>query len=275
MCLSKLSKRGKTQGFRYNTLYWGDYAEFFPHNHKLYRRRGVGDAYRKCEPRTRDLARRARRSLSTLEAGELGLGTRGILGASARTPSGLPQEVLRVLAAHESFANPVLLIGVVEHRVNLDTTKTPSQNDIWCLLGTDSGHVSVAVEGKAGEDFDRRLGDWLKSDGDGKERRLAFLCGVLGAAQRPDVGLRYQLLHRAATAVLEAKRWRLPSALMHVQSFRESKTAWNDYSDFAEFLGLQVSRDSVSGPVRTSGVDLYLAWVNCDVSKDSDAAAAV
>lgn len=189
--------------------------------------------------------------------------------------SGLPLEVLKVLAAHEAFQNPVLLVGVVEHRVNLDTSKTPSQNDIWCVLGTDSGHVSVAVEGKAGEDFDRRLGDWLKSDGDGKERRLAFLCDVLGAASRPDLGLRYQLFHRAASAVLEAKRWRLPRALMLVQSFRESKTAWSDYSDFAQFLGLQVSRDSVNGPVTASGVDLYIAWVNSQVGKDSDAAAAV
>lgn len=62
---------------------------------------------------------------------------------------------------------------------------------------------------------------------------------------------------------------------MLVQSFRESKTAWNDYSDFAQFLGLQVSRDSVNGPVTASGVDLYIAWVNSEVGKDSDAAAAV
>jgi uncharacterized protein DUF6946 len=189
--------------------------------------------------------------------------------------SGLPQEIFDVLTAHETFSNPVLLVGVVEHRVKLDTAKTPSQNDLWCVLATDAGHVSVAIEGKAGEDFDKRLGDWLKSESDGKERRLAFLCDVLGVETKPDLGLRYQLFHRAASAVLEAKRWRFPKALMLVQSFRESKTAWNDYSDFAKFLGLNVARDSVSGPVSASGVDLYLAWVHSPLGKDSDAAAAV
>jgi len=151
----------------------------------------------------------------------------------------------------------------------------PSHSDVFALARGEAGLVSMTVEGKAGEDFDKRLGDWLKSDGDGKERRLAFLCDVLGAASKPDLGLRYQLFHRAASAVLEARRWRLPKALMLVQSFRESKTAWKDYSDFAKFLGLDVSRDSVGGPVKASGVDLYLAWVHSDVGKDSDAAAAV
>jgi len=184
--------------------------------------------------------------------------------------------LLKVLAAHEAFRNPELLIGVVEHRVNLDTVKTPSQNDIWCILGTDAGSVSVAVEGKAGENFDKRLGDWLESDRSGKERRLAFLCNVLGAEAKPDPGLRYQLFHRAASAVLEAKRWRLPKALMLVQSFSESRTAWSDYSDFAKFLGFgAVARDRVSGPIRASEVDLYLAWVHSEPGKDIDAAAAV
>lgn len=191
------------------------------------------------------------------------------------SPSGLPPELFEVLSAHEAFPNPVLLIGVVEHRVKLDTAKTPSQNDLWCVLATDTGHVSVSVEGKAGEDFDKRLSDWLKSEGDGKARRLAFLCDVLGVETKPDLGLRYQLFHRAASAVLEAKRWRISKAPMLVQSFGESKTALNDYSDFAKFLGLGVARDRVSGPVRTSGVDLYLAWVHSPLAKDSDAAAAV
>ena len=189
--------------------------------------------------------------------------------------SGLPHEVLRVLSAHEAFGNPVLLVGIVEHRVKLDTNKTPSQNDLWCVLGTDGGHVSVAVEGKAGEDFDKRLEDWLNSDSNGKERRLEFLCKVLGIDSKLDFGLRYQLFHRAASAVLEAKRWRLSRALMLVQSFKESKTAWNDYADFAKVFGLDVSRDSVSGPVKASACDLYFAWVHSAVAKDSDAAAAV
>lgn len=157
----------------------------------------------------------------------------------------------------------------------LDTTKTPSQNDLWCVVGTDTGSASVAVEGKAGEDFDRRLVDWLKSEGNAKDRRLAFLCDTLGSSEKPGEHLRYQLFHRAASAVLEARRWRLTKALMLVQAFGESQTSWQDYSDFASWLGLKVTRDDVAGPVDASGVDLYLTWIDCPLAADDVAAAAV
>lgn len=48
------------------------------------------------------------------------------------------------------------------------------------MLLTDTGQASVAVEAKAGEEFDKRLQDWLVSEGESKEQRLAFLCDVLG-----------------------------------------------------------------------------------------------
>lgn len=44
--------------------------------------------------------------------------------------AGLPDEVHAVLNAHDDFRNPTLLVGIVEHRVTLDTRKTPSQNDL-------------------------------------------------------------------------------------------------------------------------------------------------
>ena len=193
------------------------------------------------------------------------------------TDSGLPVEVHDTLHSHAAFQNPTLLLGIVEHRVALDTARTPSQNDLWCMLATDSGPVSVAVEGKAGEDFDRRLKDWFGSgkETEGKERRLKFLCEVLGIAGSPPLTLRYQLFHRAASAVLEAKRWRIGKALMLVQSFAESSTSWQDYVDFAELLGLSVARNAVSGPVVAGGVELYLAWVHSQVASDEVAAAAV
>ncbi|MHB1094731.1 MAG: DUF6946 family protein [Gemmatimonadaceae bacterium] len=197
--------------------------------------------------------------------------------ARRTTDSGLPPEVHAVLNAHAAFRNPRLLVGIVEHRVALDTAKTPSQNDLWCMVGTDTGQASVAVEGKAGEEFDRRLDVWLGSDGDrrGKDARLRFLCEVLGANDRPDPQLRYQLFHRAASAVLEAERWGVGKALMMVQSFAESPTSWQDYVDFAAWLGVKVSRDSVSGPVKTRSTDLYLAWVHSDLATDALAATAV
>ena len=84
--------------------------------------------------------------------------------SQCNSPSGLPHEIHATLNSHSAFRNPVLLLGIVEHRVTLDTPKTPSQNDLWCMVLTDAGQVSVAVEAKAGEEFDKRLRDWLASE---------------------------------------------------------------------------------------------------------------
>jgi len=195
--------------------------------------------------------------------------------AQRNTASGLPPEVSRALASHPDFADPQLLLGVVEHRVVLDTPKTPSQNDLWAVLLTASGQVSVAVEAKAGEDFDRPLREWLRSDGEGKDRRLRFLCDQLGLNEPPSEALRYQLFHRTASALLEAKRWRISRALMLVQSFSESKTSWQDFQAFAALLDLDVARNAVAGPRGTSGLSLYLCWVDSPKATDDLAAAAV
>lgn len=193
------------------------------------------------------------------------------------SPSGLPAEIHAALDAHAAFRNPALLLGIVEHRVILDTPKTPSQNDLWCIMSTDTGLASVAVEGKAREDFDKRLTDWFGSGTErgGKERRLKFLCEVLGVCREPEVTHRYQLFHRAASAVLEARRWHLTKALVLVQSFKESATSWQDFVDFATLLGLSVARNGVSEAAKAGGVDLHLAWVHSELATDEIAALAV
>ena len=60
------------------------------------------------------------------------------------------------------------------------------------------------------------LADWLKEASEGEEGRLKFLCDTLQAVNQPPPHLRYQLFHRAASAVLEAQRFRAPFAVMMV-----------------------------------------------------------
>lgn len=197
---------------------------------------------------------------------------------SQRTePSGLPPEVCRALGAHEAFRAPELLLGIVEHRVALDTSKTPSQNDLWCMLKTETGLASVAVEAKAGEDFDKPIGEWLGKDNESasKRRRLTFRCDILQTSREPNPELRYQLFHRAASAILEARRWRAPKALMLVQSFKESPTSWSDYAAFVALFGLSAQRDAIAGPARLKDADLYFAWVDSPLASDAVTATAV
>ena len=133
----------------------------------------------------------------------------------------------------------------------------------------------MTVEGKAGEEFDQRLGDWLKRESAGKEQRLAFLCDVLGVSMPPDMALRYQLFHRAASAILEARRWKIGTALMLVQSFAESQTSWSDYCAFASLLALDHERNSISDGRPLGDITLHLCWVDSKKAQDSRAAEAI
>lgn len=191
------------------------------------------------------------------------------------TESGLPPEVEMVLSSHPRFQGARLLIGVVEHSVILDDKRRPSQNDLWGVLLTNAGLVSMSVEAKAGEEFDKRLGDWFQQDSKGKEQRLSFLCKKLAIEEKPSKSLRYQLFHRAASAVIEARRWHLPIALMLIQSFSESKTSWQDYADFAALFRLDAMRNKVIGPWRLEGIDLFLGWVDSIKADDAMAASAI
>lgn len=134
----------------------------------------------------------------------------------------------------------------------------------------------MAVEGKAGEEFDKRLVEWLGEGSIGKENRLKFLCDTLGLKERPNLELRYQLFHRAVSAIIEARRWRIPTALMLVQSFAESPTAWNDYVAFAALLNVSAVRNDISS-VRAldKGIALHLGWVDSEIAPDDLAAKAV
>jgi len=191
------------------------------------------------------------------------------------TPSGIPPEIEAVLSAHPAFRGASLLVGIVEHSVILDDPRRPSRNDLWGVLLTEAGHVSMALEAKAGEDFDKPIGVWMQSESEGKAERLTFLCRQLGVLERPPETLRYQLFHRTASAVIEARRWRFGSALMLVQSFAESRTSWQDYSGFAKLLSIQAMRNATVGPQSLGDVDLFLAWVDSPRADDRLAASAI
>ena len=55
--------------------------------------------------------------------------------AAAKTPSGIPSEVLRTLDTSETFRAAEPIAAVPEHRVTLDDDRRPSQNDLWLFFG--------------------------------------------------------------------------------------------------------------------------------------------
>jgi len=189
-------------------------------------------------------------------------------GFSARTlayswqeADGFPSEVHSVLSAHEPFHGIKLLLAFPEHQVHLPGGSRPSQNDIWVLARAGANLVSIAVEGKVAEPFGPTLEEWLDGASPGKSARLKFLCGELGLPEELPGAVRYQLLHRSASAVIEAKRFGAPHAVMLVHSFSQTHQWLEDYAAFATLLGVNVAVNRVVSVGRRGGVELHLGWV--------------
>lgn len=189
-------------------------------------------------------------------------------GFSARTlayswqeADGFPPEVLAVLAAHQEFAGIQLLLAFPEHQVHLPGGSRPSQNDIWVLARAGNSLVSIAVEGKVAEPFGPTLAEWMNEASAGKAARFAFLRTVLGLPDQVTGTMRYQLLHRSASAVIEAKRFGAAHAVMLVHSLSQSQQWFEDYAVFAGLLGAQVAVDRIVSVGERDGIQLHLGWV--------------
>jgi len=106
------------------------------------------------------------------------------------------------------FQDVELLLAFPEYKVPLKPYRSrPSQNDIFILAKGNDQLISIAVEGKVDESFGEIIDDWKLHDMGGKKVRLKFLCEVLQLDVNKIDHIRYQLLHRTASAVIEAKKF--------------------------------------------------------------------
>lgn len=183
------------------------------------------------------------------------------LAYSWQEASGFPAEVQRVLSSCPELSALQLLLAIPEHQVPLPGGSRPSQNDIWVLARSQSGLVSIAVEGKVSEPFGPTVEEWSAEGSQGKKDRLSFLCRELGICVAPPPTLRYQLLHRTASAVIEAKRFCASTAVMLVHSFSQSHLWFEDFGAFAQVLGCTVAVNQVAHVGVRGAVDLYIGWV--------------
>jgi len=179
--------------------------------------------------------------------------------------NGFPDSVQKVLQASgiRALHDLELLLGLPEHQVLLPPAGgAPSQTDLWVLANGVEGLVSIAVEGKVKETFGERVADWLgEHPSPGKDVRLRFLCERLGVTQSDIASVRYQLLHRMVSALLEAERFRSRHALMLVHSFSTANDGLQDYQAFAERLGGKAPVNAITDVGERSGIHLHLGWV--------------
>jgi hypothetical protein len=180
----------------------------------------------------------------------------------------LPPQIKTALKSHSAFRSAELIDAFLERKVDLESEGRPSQTDLLAVIGIGKRLAVVAVEAKAGEPFGEVVEQWLDGS-DGKDKRLKGLRKILGLSRKAALPLCYQLLHRSASAVLEAQRYRTDIAVLLVHSFSDDKKGFADFSAFLKALGVKNPRPgALSGPIKLKHVSLYAGWVEDKAPKD-------
>jgi len=174
----------------------------------------------------------------------------------------LPKDVKKVLTQIPELKEIEALIIIPEHKVPLPPGEvSPSQSDCWVLARTSEHLISIAVEGKVAETFGTTIDEWFSNPSKGKKERLSYLCSQVGIDNPPPGNIRYQLLHRTASAIIEAKRFHAKYAIMLVHSFSQTAEWFDDYKEFVELFGAEAKLNKIISAGKRSGVNLYFAWV--------------
>ncbi len=168
--------------------------------------------------------------------------------------TGLPPEIAALFPEH-----PELLLSIPEHKVALPGGGRPSQCDVFALIRLGAATCALAVEAKVNETFGPTLADWQATPSPGKALRLDSICQMLGLSD-PAPDLRYQLFHRTAAAVVEARRFKTDRAAMVVQSFSQDHRWHDDFARFAAQFGLDIPPGSMGTVSLPCGLPLTLGW---------------
>lgn len=189
-------------------------------------------------------------------------------GYSARTlahsweaAKSIPPEVAAIMS--EAFATPELLFAVPEHKTLLPGGTRESQTDVLALVRHPGGLATYTIEGKVDEPFGPTVGEWLVDASPGKVERLAHICGLLGLSECPP-DIRYQLLHRTASALIEAERFDAMLAGMIVHSFSPDRRWYGEFVRFGSLLGCKIEPGRAETISAQSGKSLVIGWATGD-----------
>ncbi|NGO49759.1 hypothetical protein G6N73_00975 [Mesorhizobium camelthorni] len=173
---------------------------------------------------------------------------------------GLPPEIARMFDAPAE-----LLLALPEYKVPLPGGTTQSQNDVFALVRHADQTCAAMIEGKVNEPFDKTVAEWLGTPSEGKQMRLSHICQLLGLdPEQPPLHLCYQLLHRTASALIEARRFKTDEAAMIIHSFSPKRLRFDDFAALLNVFGLSAEPDTAVSTTLPSGQRLRLGWASGD-----------
>lgn len=179
--------------------------------------------------------------------------------------NGFPESVKRVFkkTSLPIFKEIELLIALPEHKVPLPGGLRASQSDIFVLARANNELVAIAVEGKVSEDFGPLVSEWLniKDKKTNRPERLNFLVKKINIEGKDIRDIRYQLIHRTASSIIEAERFSAKHALVLIHSFSQTYEHFEDLAKFISLYNLKAEKDNIKGPTVINGINLYFSWV--------------
>jgi len=180
--------------------------------------------------------------------------------------SELPPEISLLLsrAGRPELEDLTLLAAFPEWQVALPGGQTTSNTDVMAFCRNDSGLCVLAVEAKVLEDFGPTVGEKRADASDGQRLRLDYLHQLLGVDLFND-SIRYQLLHRTASAILTARDFHAATAVMLVHAFETPADRRQDFNAFCESVGAVPVSPGVFQLSGNNRPAVYLAW--CDGEK--------
>ena len=152
-----------------------------------------------------------------------------------------------------------ILAAFPEYQVPLPGGSTASQTDLMVIARGAAGLVVIAVEGKVDETFGPTVGEKREGASAGQTERLTYLHQVLQLSQPVPGSIRYQLLHRTASALIVAEQYSAVAAVMLVHSFSAERAGFEEFASFSNLMGAEVA----IGEIARARVNqrLYLGWV--------------
>jgi len=175
----------------------------------------------------------------------------------------MPTEISKALikTSEPLLANLVPILAVPEFKVPLPGGGRASQNDVFVLARSSVGPVCIMVEGKVNESFGPTLKEWQNDASRGKGHRLKFLLQTLCIPKISEGHVRYQFLHRAASAIVTGEQYHASAAIVLIHSFSERRSGWKDYEAFFCLFGKQAVCNEVQHLTSITSIPLFSAWV--------------
>lgn len=180
----------------------------------------------------------------------------------AAAATGFPPEIK---AAFESGGSPLLadldpLLALPEFEVPMSGGVQSSQIDLLALARGKEGLVAVVVEGKVDETFGPTLREKRIEPSDGFNERHVFLLQYLELPPSIPQTIRYQFLHRTASALIVSRQFDAKAAVMLVHSFSPTNKGFSDFEAFAGLFNAEAEIGRIVPAGLFEGMPLFLGW---------------